>query len=374
MFSRISLERVNWVNSVFLLLVCVLAVFGTPLYVWHFGLDGFQIGLFLFYVVATGMSITLGYHRLFSHLSFRAKWPVRLFTLIFGACAFENSALKWASDHRMHHKHTDHDDDPYDISKGFLWAHIGWILFKMEPMSLDNVNDLKKDRLVMWQYRCDKWIALVVGLILPAMLGYFWNGWEGALGGFLIAGVFRVFVVQQSTFFINSLCHTVGRQPYQTNCSARDSFVMSLFTFGEGYHNYHHEFQHDYRNGVKPWNFDPTKWAIWLLEKAGMVRDLRRVPKSKILLAEMTAARINAERELERVAQSSDLVWREKATGALHRLLDRLGEVREELEDAISSKVHLSRFCMERRRQILLSVLDDLAEIRNLRLPSCSTS
>ena len=84
----------------------------------------------LFYIIATGLSITLGYHRLFSHLSFKVKWPVHLATLIFGACAFENSALCWVSDHRRHHKHT---DDPYDISKEFFWAYMGWILFKINP-------------------------------------------------------------------------------------------------------------------------------------------------------------------------------------------------------------------------------------------------
>jgi HAD superfamily hydrolase (TIGR01509 family) len=94
--------------------------------------------------------------------------------------------------------------------------------------------------------------------------------WQGALGGFLIAGVLRVVVVQHSTFFINSLCHTIGKRPYSTKHSARDSIVMAFATFGEGYHNYHHEFQHDYRNGVKPWQWDPTKWTIWTLSKLGL--------------------------------------------------------------------------------------------------------
>jgi len=78
----------------------------------------------------------------------------------------------------------------------------------------------------------------------------------------------------------------MGRQPYSTKCSARDSFVMALFTFGEGYHNYHHEFQHDYRNGVKPWEWDPTKWLIWILSKLGLTTDLRRVPPEKISCAQ----------------------------------------------------------------------------------------
>src|SRR5258708_34560386 len=108
----------------------------------------------------------------------------------------------------------------------------------------------------------------------------------GALGVFLIGGVARVVVLQHGTFLITSACHTIGRQPYSTRCSARDSFFLALFTFGEGYHNYHHEFQHDYRNGVKPWQWDPTKWLIWILSKLRLTSGLRRVPPEVIYSAQ----------------------------------------------------------------------------------------
>ena len=121
---------------------------------------------------------------------------------------------------------------------------------------------------------------------LPTLLGVWWNGRVGALGGFLIAGVAKVVVLQHCTFLINSACHTMGRQPYSTRCSARDSFLMAIFTFGEGYHNYHHEFQHDYRNGVKPWQWDPTKWLIWTLSRLGLANNLRRVPQEAIIAAQ----------------------------------------------------------------------------------------
>jgi len=368
---NIPFERVDWINTGFLLVISLLALLAAPIYLWHHGIDWFQLSMFLFYAIATGMSITLGYHRLFSHLSFKAKWPIRLFTLVFGACAFENSALHWVADHRRHHKHTDHDDDPYDITKGFFWAHIGWILFKVNPEPpLDNVADLRKDKLVMWQYRWDKVLAATVGLILPAVLGYFWNGASGALGGFLIAGVLRVFVVQQCTFFINSLCHTIGNQPYSTRCSARDSFLMSLFTFGEGYHNYHHEFQHDYRNGVKPWNFDPTKWMIWLLARLGLASDLRRVPESRVVLAQMTEARRKAERDLQKLQESPDHAWRDAATAAIHARLEQLSKSYHELEQALAERVDLSRKALRRWKLELREFRAHLAEIRAFRLPS----
>src|SRR5438067_851486 len=292
MFSRIPRHRINWITSTFLMGTAATACTATPIYLWHNGLDWFQGLLFFFYVAATGFSITLGYHRLFSHLAFQAKWPVKLFTLLCGAAAFENSALDWVSDHRKHHKHVDHEEDPYDISKGFFHAHIGWLLFKLKPEPpMDNVNDLQKDALVMWQHRWVHLISVLVGFVLPALLGWIHAGPRAALGGFLIAGVLRVVSVQHCTFFINSMCHYVGKRPYSSKCSARDSGLMALFTFGEGYHNFHHEFQHDYRNGVKPWQWDPTKWCIWILEKVRLASGLRRVPDEKILLAEIAEAR-----------------------------------------------------------------------------------
>lgn len=286
---RIPWEKVHWTNSIFLISTLVLALTLVPAYIWYAGLELFQVILFVLFFFATGLSITLGYHRLFSHRAFAASWPVKFLTLVFGAAAFENSALLWCADHRRHHKFVDEEDDPYDISKGLFHAHMGWILFKLQATtSLDFVKDLQKDKLVMWQDRNYVKIAIVSGFLLPTVLGGLWGGWSGALGGFLIPGLARIVMVQHFTFCINSLCHWTGRRPYSSTCTARDSGLMALFTFGEGYHNFHHAFQHDYRNGLKPWQFDPTKWTIWLLNKVGLAKSLRRVPAERILLAEIT--------------------------------------------------------------------------------------
>jgi stearoyl-CoA desaturase (delta-9 desaturase) len=291
MFSRIPFEKVNWPTSSFLISTLFLSLTAVPAYLCFFGIDWFQMVLFFLMFCACGFSITIGYHRLFSHLTFQARWSVRLFTLIFGAGAFENSALLWACEHRTHHKHVDHDEDPYCISKGFFHAHIGWLMFKLNPPPpFDNVADLQKDPLVLWQHRYIHWIGTLVAFVLPAIVGWVWGGWISALGAFLISGVARVVVLQHCTFCINSLCHYLGHRPYSSKCSARDSWLMAIVTFGEGYHNYHHEFQYDYRNGVKPWQFDPTKWLIWTLSKFGLVSKLRRVSREKILLAELAEA------------------------------------------------------------------------------------
>lgn len=268
-----------------------LTLTAVPAYLWYFDLDAFQVALFFFMFSACGLSITLGYHRLFSHRSFEAHWLVRFLVLIFGAGAFENSALLWSCEHRTHHKHVDHDEDPYDSTKGLFYAHIGWLLFKEKLVPpFDNVKDLLKDRMVMWQHRNIHLLAAIVAFVFPAVLGFAWGGWQSALGAFLIGGVARVVALQHCTFCINSLCHYIGDRPYSTRCTARDSWIMALVTFGEGYHNFHHEFQHDYRNGVKPWQFDPTKWTIWTLSKLGLASKLRRVPAEKIAMAELREA------------------------------------------------------------------------------------
>ena len=185
MIFRIPADRINWTTSSFLIGTFFLTLTAVPLYVWYFGIGWFHLALFGVLAAATGFSITLGYHRLFSHMTFRAKLPVRLFTLIFGAAAFENSVLMWASDHRRHHKHVDHDEDPYDITKGFFHAHIGWLLFKLWPEPpLDNVPDLKKDPLIMWQHRHIHVIAVMVSFVLPTLAGFAVGRLGGRIGWF----------------------------------------------------------------------------------------------------------------------------------------------------------------------------------------------
>lgn len=362
---RLPSARINWTNSAFLIGTAIVTLTAVPLYLWHFGADAFQITMFLLFFIATGLSITLGYHRLFSHMAFQARWPVRLATLIFGAAAFENSALNWVSDHRRHHKHVDHEDDPYDISQGFWYAHMGWILFKLDPLPpLDNVADLRKDPIVMWQDRFYVTIAVGFGLVLPALLGFVHSGWVGALGGFLLAGVARVTAVQHMTFFINSLCHTIGRQPYSDRCSARDSWIMAIFTFGEGYHNYHHEFQHDYRNGVKWWQWDPTKWTIWTLEKIGMAEGLRRVPEEKVLLSQLadTRRRLGAKLACQQTQMNTRLHELLQSSDAkLHQLGERWVELKAKYVDKAGA---LKAEYAERAVVQIDEVSDALAEIR----------
>ncbi|MEA3188421.1 MAG: hypothetical protein QOD99_2251 [Chthoniobacter sp.] len=361
MIFRIPTNRINWKTSSFLIGTFLLTMTAVPLYIWRFGLDGFQISFFFFMVFATGMSITLGYHRLFSHFAFKAHWSVKLFTLIFGAAAFENSARMWCSEHRRHHKHVDHDEDPYDISKGFFHAHIGWLLFKLKPEPpFDNIPDLDRDALVRWQDRHVYWLGFVVSFVMPAALGWAWGGAQAALGAFLLAGVARVVCVQHCTFFINSACHTIGRRPYSSRCSARDSWLMAIFTFGEGYHNYHHEFQHDYRNGVKPWQYDCTKWAIWALAKCRLVTGLRRVPSEKILLAQLGETQRQLEAKLATVGESHEL------HGVIASAYARLAATASEWAQHVASDYEITREMLAELRHEIRAAVQSLREFNQL--------
>jgi stearoyl-CoA desaturase (delta-9 desaturase) len=337
---------------------------------YYFGWDWFLFGVFLFYYIATGTSITLGYHRLFSHKAFKASWPVKLFVLLFGAAAFENSALWWSSEHRKHHKHVDTDDDPYDISKGFFWAHMGWLMFKLKPDSpTNNVQDLKKDRLVMWQHKWVHLLSFLVSFVVPALIGYGYGIYMGmenpmvaALGGFLLPGVARVVMVQHATFCINSLCHMIGTRPYSTSHSARDSWIAAIFTMGEGYHNYHHEFQWDYRNGVKPWQLDPSKWFIWTLSKIGLASGLKRVPQERILLAETRETKRQVADRITHIQESGkpdeDLL--NQVLENLEALSARLTEICNELQSAAKDKIDLSKASLNNMRSEVRAMLEEI--------------
>jgi stearoyl-CoA desaturase (Delta-9 desaturase) len=318
-------RRVNVLNTVFLLGTLLVALVGTPWYILKVGLGWPETVTFFVIWLFVGLSITAGYHRLFAHKTYQAAWPVRLFLLVFGAGALENSVLNWAADHRVHHAHVDHDRDPYNITKGFWWAHIGWIFFlPEEPIPKSVVRDLSEDPLVVWQDRYYKFIGIFVALGIPLIVGLLTGR---VLGCLLIGGVLRIVVSHHGTFFINSLCHMVGGQPYSREHSARDSAVMAVLAFGEGYHNYHHSFPFDYRNGVKVWQFDPAKWMIWTLSRLGLARDLRRAPEAAVLKAKIEVQFEHAKERLQKAAHD----FREHQEARLHEAYASLQSALHEL-------------------------------------------
>lgn len=266
----------------------LIALVGTPMWALSYGFDWVEIGAAIFLFYFTGMSITAGYHRLWSHKTYSAHPIVRFILAVGGAMTLQNSILHWSSDHRVHHKHVDVDDaDPYSANKGFWFSHIGWMLREYQATryaDYSNCKDLQKDKIVMWQHKYYLPIVLISNFGICTLLGWL-NG--DILGMILLAGVTRLVLVHHVTFFINSLAHMWGSRPFTDKNSARDNGILALFTFGEGYHNFHHIFEYDYRNGVKWWQFDPTKWLIKGLSYIGLTSNLRTCPEERIEKAKL---------------------------------------------------------------------------------------
>lgn len=283
---KYDFKEYDFINISFLLLTPIIAIIST--YYW-LSIDGFNLPVVLTGVILyilSGLSITAGYHRLIAHKAYDSSPIIKFFFLIFGASAFQNSALKWCSDHRVHHKFVDTETDPYNINEGFFHAHMGWIFLKKNnEIKTRFAKDLMKDNLIMWQHKYYLVLAIFIGFILPVLIcGVFFDSY---LGGVAISFI-RVVSIHHCTFFINSLCHYIGSMPYTDTNTAKDSWFMALFTFGEGYHNFHHYFQADYRNGIRWFHFDPTKWLIKSLNLIGLTYKLKITSYDKILNAKMT--------------------------------------------------------------------------------------
>lgn len=272
----------NWPAIIMFLISTIPVVTVLPWYGAKFGFDGFAWASFFVLWALNGMSITAGYHRLWAHRSYEASKPLQIFYMLFGAMALQNSILVWASSHRVHHRHVDDvDHDPYSAKRGLWFSHLGWMLRNYESGRQDfrNAKDLEANPIVRFQHKYYVPIAVGMNFGVPFLLGWAHGDIWGVL---LLGGFLRLVVSHHCTFFINSLAHFWGSRPYTTENTARDNGVLALFTWGEGYHNYHHLFQWDYRNGIRWYQWDPTKWLISACKFVGLARSLKRVPEFQI--------------------------------------------------------------------------------------------
>ncbi len=289
---------INWIPAFVLISTPLAALLIVPYYLLTHSVSWAVWAVFAFFMAWTGMSITVGYHRLWSHRTYQAHPIVKWFLLIGGTLAVQGSVFDWCAGHRLHHRHVDDIyEDPYSAKRGFLFSHMGWMLKNYPSGHYDykNIPDLKADPVLVAQ---DKYYAvwiLLANLGLPALAGWLIGDVVGTL---LLAGLLRLVLTHHFTFFINSLCHMFGTRPYTDTNTARDNPILALFTWGEGYHNYHHYFQYDYRNGVKWWQYDPSKWFIYGLSKLGLTSDLKRVPDVTIQHAQTEMAFKRAERKV----------------------------------------------------------------------------
>ncbi|GLS84897.1 acyl-CoA desaturase [Paraferrimonas haliotis] len=319
------------------------------------GFDGFEISIFVLFILLSGMSITGGYHRLWSHKAYQAHSIVRFIYALGGALALQNSALHWCSDHRRHHKHVDDNDkDPYSAKMGFFYSHIGWMIREYQAQiysDYSNCRDLQKDKIVMWQHKHYLWLAALMNIGLPLFLGWL-NG--SILGMLLLAGVARLVIVHHSTFFINSLAHIWGGQPYTDKNTARDNGVLAMLTFGEGYHNFHHIFEYDYRNGIRWFQFDPTKWLIWSLSKLGLAHKLRRTPQERI---EAAKAKMQLQRKAQHLCRTKDETLLSRLESEHEILVERMTAYYSAKREAIAQgRSKISQEGKQQMAQLALSL------------------
>ncbi len=325
--SKLKSEK-QWVNIIFFGLSFLAAITLVPwygiAYGYHFSTWAWGVGLWLF----SSTSISMGYHRLWSHRAYEAHPLLRAIMAFGGALSLQNSALHWSSDHRIHHKHVDHDHkDPYSASRGFWHSHIGWLLKrenedKRYDEQYDRCPDLKRDPIVMFQHKYYWLLSVGLNIAVPALLGLaYGHFWEMML----VAGVWRLVWSHHLTFFINSLAHIWGTRPYTEENSARDNIVLAVLTGGEGYHNYHHKFQYDYRNGVRWWHFDPSKWWIKALSWIGITKNLKLVSKEKIEKAKAETLLIKAKKKTAHLPNSEEIM--QKLQDEYEELVAKLTEL-----------------------------------------------
>ncbi len=287
-------KRKDWVRIAFFVLSPVIGILGTAAWAMAYGVQWWQPVLFLILYAAVGVSVTAGYHRLFSHRSYECHPAIQSFYLLFGAMALQNSILAWGSDHRIHHRYVDRDWDPYNIQRGGWWAHILWVFYKAPAdRRFDDVPDLQKNPLVMLQHKYSSLVGIAGGLGIPTLVGL---AFGDPIGGLLWGGFLRVVVIHHTTFFVNSIAHLYGKRPYTEASSARDNAWVALVTNGEGYHNFHHRFPTDFRNGLRWYQWDPSKWWIRGLAAVGLARRLRRTPALVIERSRLQTARERAEK------------------------------------------------------------------------------
>ena len=278
---------IDVLTMTFLILTPIIGVAGTAVYTILHGFHLWMPLLGIAMYIAVGLSICAGYHRFFSHRSYEASAAVQIFYAIFGAMAAQNSILWWSSSHRIHHQYVDRDWDPYSIKRGFWWAHILWIFYRHDaPDAASNAADLLENPIVQWQDRWYRVILVVGGFGLPTLVGAMFGD---PLAGLLWGGFLRLAVIHQTTFFVNSLAHYVGKPTYNAEVSARDNWAVALLTLGEGYHSFHHRFPADFRNGVRWFHWDPAKWFIATLGAMRLASDLRSAAPPRVEQARLDA-------------------------------------------------------------------------------------
>ncbi|KAF5273094.1 hypothetical protein FQR65_LT04836 [Abscondita terminalis] len=276
-------RKIVWFNVLGFLALHLAALYGYYLCFYSkFLTVVWMVGLSL----ASGFGVTIGAHRLYSHKSFKGKWPLRFALMVLHTIAGQNCMYIWVRDHRQHHKYSDTDADPHNANRGFFFSHIGWLMSKKHPAVISkgktiDMSDLEADIFVMVQKKFYKPLYTVFALALPVLLPvYFWN--ETYTNSLFISYFGRYILLLNVTWLVNSAAHIYGTRPFDESLRPVESRIVSFLSVGEGWHNYHHAFPWDYRAAELGSRYSVTTFIINLLAAVGLAYDLKTAPYTMI--------------------------------------------------------------------------------------------
>lgn len=261
--------KIVWRNVILFVLLHLASIYG--LYLWMFKAKWATVFFTWCLSTAAGLGITAGAHRLWAHRSYKANYPLKVLLVFFNCIAFQNDAIEWARDHRVHHKYSETDADPHNAKRGFFFSHMGWLLVrKHEEVKVRgarfDLSDLTSDPLLMFQRRYYKTLVLLCCFVLPAIVPLLWG--EKLYTAFYVCSLLRYCYTLHVTWCINSVAHMWGFRPYDKHINPRQNLITSLYALGEGWHNYHHVFPYDYRASEFAYMINPTTafidFFIWL--------------------------------------------------------------------------------------------------------------
>jgi len=265
---------------------------------WGIAFDWVHLVVMGTMYLLTAVGITVGFHRLFTHRSFKAPRPVQAVLAVLGSMAVEGPLLHWVANHRGHHQHSDHSDDPHtphghgerliDQAKGMFHAHVGWIIRPRQQDMSKYTKDLVRDRMLVVISRLfPLWV--VIGLGIPALVaGLATMSWVGAALGFVWGGLVRVLLVHHVTWSINSVCHLWGSRPFRSHDHSRNNVVFGVLALGEGWHNNHHAFPTSARHGLRWWQLDISYLIILAMARVGLASEVR-IPTPERIRAKQAA-------------------------------------------------------------------------------------
>lgn len=279
---RTLVSQISVYAGVLLPLLALIAA--VPL-LWGKALGWTDVGLFLVFYLITGLGVTVGFHRYFTHGSFRAVKPLRAALAVAGSMAVQGSVITWVADHRRHHAFSDTDGDPHSpwafgtspwaLTKGFWHAHMGWLFERDVTNRVRFAPDLLKDRMIFRIHNLFPLWALAT-LLLPGIIGgligqSWWSFWTALFW----AGLVRVAVLHHVTWSVNSICHMIGERPYASRDKAANFWPLAIVSFGESWHNSHHADPSCARHGVRRGQIDISARTIWIFEKFGWASKIK---------------------------------------------------------------------------------------------------